>query len=804
MIEVKDIKQQVEERLTEKQKSKEFKDVGRVSGSKKEAAAYKIITMQNMDQIELDPVMAYKMVKKDSVFPKFEPIDQKTLGVDAGAAYLKVKIRESISARPKDNPLSRLAYVKFCEKLYNDLLGLKTINEIDALFDSYRQFTKREIVTYLIDPNSENASEDELLRILNTKMKEMRLYFGIRVNDLIAAVVGKTAQNIMFKQSDAAMANWREAKMYRAISAEEEAKRIQAIKESNERKVAKAKESLEKVRAMDSDQLFNFTRDFFVHPPTKTEWRTKEERRNEQYYRNLFEERFKKDIERAEAPIVLEKGEKAQEADWSWADIKATTRSKETTEADPNVIKLTINTKQPLNYIRRDNGYAIPDVSAINVVDYFGFRAINYGNYVNDTESKEHTRHLLGALSDMGEILNMNIKQLNQLGSLAMGIGLKGRPGALATYYPQTKDINLTKKNGDGSLCHEWGHYLDNAVAELGAIKATDNIYGSTGRANKTLTAIAFSKLMGAITKGIPNREFKITMRLEAERTGVYGISAARTPENPSGYVRVKHDPDKSLSEVVAEFGEYFVFDGANEDRTKRVFDTLKQLLHDYKVEEYAFNFHAKNVSHYYLKSRSMGSKYWIKEVELFARAFETYVYRQLQKQNRFSTYLVALEFEFLGFRAVYGDDFFNEKMPYPHGEEADYLDGLFDELIKTIKSDYGIGDFVPYSTERVSDLLQLENKDGVTTEGIEIKKTRSGKKKVVAIEEGKVVSEKEAVTTTPEPTPPTTPEQPVGQPEETMDIQSVIAGLEVLLEVTDESEKQSIQDVIEGLKLLV
>ena len=64
----------------------------------------------------------------------------------------------------------------------------------------------------------------------------------------------------------------------------------------------------------------------------------------------------------------------------------------------------------------------------------------------------------------MAEMLNIDIKKANELGKLSIAFGAKGRKGHAAAYFPQTKDINLTKGNGDGSVAHEWGHYFDNVI----------------------------------------------------------------------------------------------------------------------------------------------------------------------------------------------------------------------------------------------------------------------------------------------------------------------------------------------------
>ena len=58
--------------------------------------------------------------------------------------------------------MARAAYVKFCDKLYNDLLGCKTILDIYELKEAYYKWDEYTSAVYLIDPNLEGASADDI------------------------------------------------------------------------------------------------------------------------------------------------------------------------------------------------------------------------------------------------------------------------------------------------------------------------------------------------------------------------------------------------------------------------------------------------------------------------------------------------------------------------------------------------------------------------------------------------------------------------------------------------------------------
>ena len=619
----------------------------------------------------------------------------------------------------------------------------------------------------------------------------------MRISDLMKDLVGVGFVNMFFRASDAAITNWNEAKYFNAVSKEKEQQNIDKQKESAKLNYEKEKNLFEKASSMNTEEFHRFVSKYYRNVPSLREFKNEQNiHLNEARYRRLFQENLDKARKRYEEPPALPRGYKAQEEDWSWAEIKSTSQPKDVTKADSSIISLKINTKQPLDYIRRDNGYGIPEVAAISVVDYFGFKAVNYGNYVNDRESKQHTKHLLGALSDLGEILNMDVKQLNQFGGLSLGIGLKGRPGALATYFSQTKDINLTKNNGDGSLCHEWGHYLDNAVADMGVVKATNIGFGSQGGAVKPLTAQRFKILMDALINGAPGLDLIAPIEIKSIQEKPYRFYSAQT--------KTTYDPDvylkATLEETLLELKPMMVWQ-KNPTSNGYLEKFIGRILGHFDKPTMQIEFKMDGMSKYYLKSSFQGSPYWLQDVELFARAFETYVYVKLQSQKRFSTYLVSLDWNMLGFPIKYGTAYFENNMPYPTTEEAKAFEPLFDSLIKTIKLEYGIGDFVPYSYDRVSEYIELEksSKEMKVKDGVEVVKKPKGQVQTIQVTEQTVVEPiKEPIVE------PAKAEETQQQPGWGESVPELIQGLEVLAALSEGKEKQEVEDLIEGLKLLL
>ncbi len=134
--ELKGIDDEVEKALQEKQKNRQFKDAGkRIHGSRKEQAMYdKLISSTDLHSIEQDEATAIELIKKDKVFPKVDPQQEKENGTDSGCAFLKVKIRQAFPATPSQNTKeAREQYVKMAEAFQSIMKEAVTIDNLKAL-----------------------------------------------------------------------------------------------------------------------------------------------------------------------------------------------------------------------------------------------------------------------------------------------------------------------------------------------------------------------------------------------------------------------------------------------------------------------------------------------------------------------------------------------------------------------------------------------------------------------------------------------------------------------------------------------
>jgi hypothetical protein len=110
------------------------------------------------------------------------------------------------------------------------------------------------------------------------------------------------------------------------------------------------------------------------------------------------------------------------------------------------------------------------DVTPDQFAETFGFRGVEFGNWVENKKRQESLNEAYDALLDMASLLDIPPKAISLNGELAIAFGARGIGGknaAAAHYEPGKVVINLTKKSGAGSLGHEWWHALDNYFSRM-------------------------------------------------------------------------------------------------------------------------------------------------------------------------------------------------------------------------------------------------------------------------------------------------------------------------------------------------
>lgn len=105
------------------------------------------------------------------------------------------------------------------------------------------------------------------------------------------------------------------------------------------------------------------------------------------------------------------------------------------------------------------------DVTPAQFAETFGFRGVQFGNYVEGPRRQQDLNQAYDALLDMAGVLELPPAAMSLNGELGLAFGARGQGGkraAAAHYEPKAIVINLTKREGAGSLAHEWWHAIDN------------------------------------------------------------------------------------------------------------------------------------------------------------------------------------------------------------------------------------------------------------------------------------------------------------------------------------------------------
>jgi hypothetical protein len=723
------IKQEVEKKLQDKQKSKEFKDVGRVSNTRKELAAYRLVNIENLNDLEQDKVIAFNLVKKENVWKPIDIASEKEKGTSPGAAYLKVEIRKSLPAKPKDGEGFRKAYVLGLTTLQNDLEPCRNIEEIYNLLNKYRSFNVYDFTINFVEALPEGMSKEAFEETAKKRLG----YF--RVSKALTESLGVRFYNLISRSSDAAIQTWKDARELDPVSELIASLVIEKLNTRKEKSIESINAQIKSYREADLPELKQillkeFNKDGWINKTFKS--LPEDSRRLAINYR---ENQLKTLIEAYDKQISEAK---AKDGDWSWA-----LKEESTIEDGEKVKKVkgkSINTKTPLSYIKRTGGFAITDISVQSIVNNFGFTSVNYGNYVDDKWSKDHTKHFLGAMSDLGEILNIDIKKLTQIGGLNIAFGAKGRFGHLATYFPQTKDINLTRGNGDGSLAHEYGHYIDNVLME-GKAKSTTSLFISDyKRSDNPVLNRLFKELVDFMIKGEQGITPLLPVRFYPQKQKDVPTIYYRSY---SAVIELKATIEETLAQE--EVKKICIIDSAYHSTQNRVlgyiidafgldhYDVPLRLKVSYFYHKSAYNIFNYNtlIDGKYKITGDNRTKYWTSIVELFARAFETVILKKFLDKNRVSNYLVAD----IETKDIISEHYF---APYPTGAELLKIEGIIDEIILNIKQHYSIGDFVPPSELREDEYIDL-SESGLNEAGMVVEDKKESKQ-ITFVEEDKTV----------------------------------------------------------------
>jgi len=757
------------------EEKKKYLDVGeKIGGARKDIAALmnmyktekdKAVSMTDLEAIEESGEAGLLINRERQFGGKKAIVDMmRSVGADSGATYIVWRLASSIEKMPADNPESRKKYVLGIERLLKTVVNWTDVSAareglsiIQSELNGY-YYTDSELATSKAIDERTSKIKSEINKIWNQIY--IPKYKGT------GGDWRRKASDIFWKDPDVVK-----------LEKQKDELRKEFLKI---RKVAQERSDNDPMSPANLYKALGKSFTELIAPP----WRSK--RRD-----TLINNAYKND-------------------DWKWAGGAKETGEEEKERKKKSRERLKWRREVP-EEVERVSQAGTKDYESKTLMNDFGLRAVEYGNWMDIESSKIHTQRAGEALADLAYLFGVDKKLISLNGRLAIAFGARGKGKASAHYEPGRKVINITKERGGGSLAHEWGHALDNilsivAYKEAGQEGGNISFMSDSDYKNKyshTLGTVqtALDKVNDAIHKG--SFVMRKTINLKGseryqhstfwkyeERTaiGLYGepnekgrlqeiwkevkttndkykgdneahkkpefyddlfahkdlqhpVDRARMREFIEGDILYRSDfamkhvwelvPGEGIIDWktvdVGKLGEYLQKKADeyvdtrksqyDDDYFKRKYlekdwDRLdKRVAYEFRKESDAdyimsklyhdgdkkepITINMKSVrpvggkSNYFSTASKMGG-YWKRPHELFARAFESYVYDKLREKNMKNSYLVSgVSKEAAanwGKKAKELEGEGGVTSIYPLGDERERINAAMDELVEAIK----------------------------------------------------------------------------------------------------------------------
>lgn len=649
-----------------------YEDVGeKIGGARKDIAA---LAKLSRDDLEKDPTAAYKMVTKKTVFGTWDEarsLAERDAGVDPEAAWWKREILTAIVNRPADDPDARERYRKAAQLLDVSFARIKTVPDLNAFMQEWQDVMRGDIPVRVVTPDAPDFDKYRLaLQMVSYRdLDEVYQRTGLRYTD--AAAFGwelKEKEGIVKGQLQP------DGSILLIGQDAERATEYGKMTKVLGRKFAEMLNIKMSVRKGYRREITSFR----STDPTINVFGSGTYRFRGTNGRDKAVQRYLKGFDK--------------EDPWAWASEEKKGAKKDTgVKRQPGKKGGEFVFQRTLGAVERKGLPAVAEgADGATIMGELGIRAVEYGNWATDDERQWHTEMAHAGLKDLASVLGIPEKNIAVNGRLALAFGARGKGGkraAAAHYEPGKQVINLTKMMGNGTLAHEYGHFLDHAISMAynpGRGVPTLVSEGGTGEANvPTAIRKAFRGVLDAIKYQSADERREAEQKISELTSRILEVinQIAATPEPVKAARRAGH-------------GKHFGVIGGEpppggwraQDRAKGT--PLPEGVTFEQVNAYAdlVNERAKLLAErrrlstdretpYYKLAQERG-KYYAKNVELFARAFESYIESTLEDHGQRSSYLV--DGTLSGLDGVY------LKHGSPHRAR---VNAAMAELISTLKS---------------------------------------------------------------------------------------------------------------------
>lgn len=688
-----------------------YRDTGYIAGSRKEEAEAMIrrakasgVQLKSTDldweEIERNPRAAKELITKSNLFGKVDWQSLQANGMDPAAGFLIDRIYASIAKEPsgEESQRYRQLYTKGLESIRARLESCRTVDQVLAVLQEIREelegtnLNAEQSAEYLPLREQYSALIDQF-RALNAEYvkRERDVDMIRRAFNVVSSEVEKRRRR-GWKDDPAQMAAYETAKSQRDQAvAEFEKWKAENPLSYNDRKAVKVEdENGFTTRFEDTNPLFIEMRGLEkqmraivddaksknLGSDTNLGWVTL----GDAFLKNIY---WRKNGNAFAGHVTNARNKKINS--WDWAEKEAVTVKRATKK------QVTFQLKVATNFVRK-GGKPVTANSTLDLEKLVGFRAVQSGKWVLDDpdSARFHVEQTAAAMSDLSDMVGIDIGALGLNGRLGMAFGARGRGNAgfggaaAATYEPVERVINLTKQSGGGSLAHEWVHSVDNLLPELMGVKESgkgDFITENPSILPDGPIKNAFVKLISAMTAGErPTAEnFKITDK--DRRLAKYNIEGAYS--GPGKAIKQAGNAIAAIAAVDDIFARYS--GNKRSEKNWRTWRTLAAAYFDTTGEEVISLPTGRKVSNFKAEAMNLdgGStkQYWSSNKEMFARAFQSYIEDKLASGERQNDYLSVF-----ADNKYWDDPIFGPMYPYPEGEERQRINAAFDEVFSAIR----------------------------------------------------------------------------------------------------------------------
>lgn len=668
-----------------------YKDTGYIADSRKEKAADTIMTARkkgqrlrasdiDFDALEQNPRQAKEMVVKANLFGKTDWQALQDSGMEPAAGFLIDKIYSSIAPEPgKDSPDERRDYAMGLESIRDRLQDKKTVDEVLAVVNEIKDE---------LNGVSMSPSEAEEYELLTERMRELGAERKA-LDDSSKAIYAQMQVEEVAKVQAQRVVDQRQRRGW-SVSAEQQQTLGEATAKVDALRaqfVAIRGDVNPRIEAIET-QLTNLRRQREVltmvsrarnlkENPSTRAWLTFGER-----FIKLTHYRSYQGSETFAGHVTNAKAGKIQ--DWSWADKERPTVPKEATRQEVN-FQLRV-----AEQFERRGGKPVQVNSTRALKDMLGLRDVQSGNWVlkDPNSAKFHVEQTAGAMSDLADVLDIDVAALGLGGRLGMAFGARGTGGknaARAHYESVHRVINLTKMGGGGCLGHELFHAIDNILHEL----VKQEVSGAKGdfvTNNPDLLppgAIkdAVMELRQAMLTGNARLTERIAFTDQDVKQARYNIERPR-----NAIATAIKGAGNAQDAVLAVDANFAGRSDARSLKNRKVWRKMAAAFYAKEGETSVDLPTGPAVSNFAKEAQVLDGgtygKYWSETEEMAARGFQAWLEDKLASMDRRNDYL-----------SVFADNKYHvdpllgiEWKPYPEGEERVRINAAFERLFAAIR----------------------------------------------------------------------------------------------------------------------